>query len=249
MSPNLPPKSLANYLLKILSFLALTSLFLYCLFLISKSRSFQFFGEIIPRVETDQKIIALTFDDAPTPFSDEVLAILAEKNVKATFYVIGQNLDKYPQAGKNIADAGHELGNHSYSHQRFLLKSLAFVESEIEQTNQLIRDAGFMGEITFRPPYGKKLFLLPCYLSRHDLKTIMVNVEAETYLPKLANEQEKTAFVVDYTIEKTQPGSIILLHPFCEACAFSREALGPIIDGLQAEGYQFVTVSELLENQ
>lgn len=77
----------------------------------------------------------------------------------------------------------------------------------------------------------------------------MVDVEAETYLPKLATEQEKTAFVVDYTIEKTQPGSIILLHPFCEACAFSREALGPIIDGLQAEGYQFVTVSELLENQ
>lgn len=224
-------------------------LFFYSLFRISKSRTFQFFGEIIARVETDKKIVALTFDDAPTVHSDEVLDILAEKGVVATFYVIGQNIEKYPEEARNIVEAGHELGNHSYSHQRFLLKPLSFVELEIERTNQLIREVGYEGEITFRPPYGKKLFVLPWYLSRYDIKTIMVDVEAETFMPKLESEEEKRDFAIDYTIEKTESGSIILLHPLCESCKPSRDAIEPIIDGLQAKEYQFVTVTELLENR
>ncbi len=225
------------------------AVFLYSLFKISKSRTFQFFGEIVARVETDKKIVALTFDDAPTAHSDEVLEILAEKDVVATFYVVGQNIEKYPQEAENIVEAGQELGNHSYSHQRFLLKPLSFVELEIEKTNQLIREVGYEDEITFRPPYGKKLFLLPWYLSKHDIKTIMVDVEAETYMSKLETDEGKVNFLVDHTLEKTKPGSIILLHPFCESCKTSRDAIGPIVDGLQAKGYRFVTVSELLQSK
>lgn len=232
---------------QILFFISLTLIIvLYSLFRISKSRSFQFFGEIIPRVETDKKVVALTFDDAPTVYSDGVLEVLAQKNIKATFYLIGENLEKYPQEGKNIVQAGHELGNHSYSHQRFLLKPYSFVNSEIQQTNELIREAGYKGDITFRPPFGKKLFVLPWYLSQHDMKTIMVDVEAETYMPKLETDEEKVEFLVKYTLEKSQPGSIILLHPFCESCGASREAIAPIIDGLHAKGYEFVTVTGLL---
>ncbi|MFZ1720989.1 MAG: polysaccharide deacetylase family protein [Microgenomates group bacterium] len=238
-----------NYFIVTILLLVITGVFLYVLFFLSKSRSFQFFGEIIPRVETDKKIVALTFDDAPTPYSDEVLAILADKNVAVTFYVIGQNMEKYPEQGKNIVQFGHELGNHSYSHQRFLLKPLSFIETEIEETNQLIREAGYEGEITFRPPYGKKLFALPWYLSEHNVKTIMVDVEAETYMPKLETDGEKKEFLVQHTLEKTQPGSIILLHPFCESCGASRQAIGPIIDGLRAKGYEFVTVAKLLQHK
>lgn len=249
MLSNFLPKLWKRYSLIIILLLAIISLLLYSLFRISKSRSFQFFGEIIPRVEIDKKIIALTFDDAPTPHTDEVLAILAKKNIKATFYVIGQNVEKYSQEGRNIVQSGHELGNHSYSHQRFLLKPLSFVETEIEKTNQLIRGIGYEGEITFRPSFGKKLLLLPWYLSQHNIKTIMVDVEAETYMPKLETDGEKKDFLVKHTLEKTQPGSIILLHPFCESCGSSRKAIEPIIDALQADGYQFVTVSELLKNK
>lgn len=248
MKPKLPKKVIK--LLKIISVLFLGLLvfvvFLYSLFKISKSRTYQFFGEIIPRVETNKKVVALTFDDAPTLYSDEVLEVLAEKNVRATFYVTGNNLKKYPQEGKNIAQAGHELGNHSYSHKRFLLKPYSFVDSEIQQTNQLIRETGYTGDITFRPPYGKKLFILPLYLAQHDIKTIMVDVEAETYMPKLENDEEKVNFLVDHTLEKTKPGSIILLHPFCESCGNSRQALERIIDQLHSEGYELVMVSELL---
>lgn len=227
--------------------LLVTASLLYALYLTSKSRTFQFFGEIIARVETDQKVVALTFDDAPSPYSDSVLEILADKQVPATFYVIGQNLERYPEQGKAIALAGHELGNHSYSHQRFLLKSYAFVDAEIQQTNELIRQTGYSGEITFRPPFSKKLFMLPWYLARHHTKTVMFDVEAETYLPQSATDTEKRNFIVDHTLQNTKPGSIILLHPFCESCGSTRDAIGPIVDGLRAQGFQLVAVSQLLK--
>lgn len=215
----------------------------YGLFQVSKSRTFQVFGSITNRVETDKKVVALTFDDAPTGItSDEVLRIIGAKNVKATFYVIGQNIEKYPAETKRIVAAGHELGNHSYSHQRFLLKDLGFVEDEVDRTNALIRQAGYTKEITFRPPYGKKLFALPWYLQEHNIRTITWDVEPDTYVAGNADA------LLTYTLDHTKPGSIILLHPFCDKeCEAARKALPQIIDALKQLGYEFVTVSELLK--
>lgn len=221
----------------------------YGLFQISKSRTFQFFGAITNRVATNQKVVALTFDDAPSQYSNEVIATLADKKIKATFYMVGGAIEQYPDQAKTIVAAGMEVGNHSYSHQRFLLKSPAFITTEIEKTNQLIRAAGYQGEITFRPPNGKKLFGLPWYLSQHNIHTIMWDVEPDTYLPSNLSEEEKAKFLVQYTVANTQPGSIVLLHPFCQNCGSDRQALGQIIDQLQAKGYRFVTVSELLTYQ
>ncbi len=215
------------------------------LFQISRSRTFQFFGGLTSHVDTDEKIVALTFDDAPTEYSDAVLQILDEKGVKATFYLIGENIEKYPEQAKNIVEHGHEVGNHSYSHARFLIKSPSFVEQEIQTTNSLIKNLGYEGQITFRPPYGKKLFTLPWYLSKHNIKTITWNVEPDTYARNFQGEQ-KTEFLVSYVLENTQPGSIILLHPFCKTCQSERESIAKIIDGLHAKGFQFVTVSQLL---
>ncbi len=218
----------------------------YVLFQVSKSRTFQFFGGITHRVNTSEKVLALTFDDAPSNYSDEVVNILEEKGVKATFYVIGQNIKNYPNETKNIVVHGHELGNHSYSHKRFLLKSSSYVETEIQKTNELLRNSGYKGEITFRPPNGKKLITLPWYLQRNNIKTIMWDVEPDTYVPKNLNENTKIQFLVDYTVSHTKPGSIILIHPFCESCGSGRQALKQIIGELQSEGYRFVTISELL---
>jgi len=216
------------------------------LFKISKSRTFQFWGGLTNRVNTSEKVVALTFDDAPNPQVNEVLSVLKEKNVKATFYEIGENIEKYPQEAKAIVEAGNEVGNHSYSHQRFLLKSVAFAEKEVQETNELIRSTGYLGEITFRPPNGKKLFSLPWYLHKNNIKTITWDVEPDTFAKNLKEGDEKTEFLVKNTLENTKPGSIILLHPLCASCASDREALGRIIDELQAKGYKFVTVSELL---
>lgn len=214
----------------------------YSLFQLSKSRTFQFFGGLASRIETSQKVVVLTFDDAPTLQTKEVLTILKEKQIRATFYEIGKGIERYPEIAKEIVDAGMEVGNHSYSHERFYLKTQSFIDSEIQKTNKLIRNSGYQGEITFRPPNGKKLFGLPWYLKQHNIKTITWDVEPDTYV---AGNSEA---ITSYTLNHVRPGSIILLHPFCEKeCAADREALPKIIDGLKEKGYVFVTVNKLMK--
>ncbi len=89
----------------------------------SKSRTFQFFGGMVNRAGIDDKVVALTFDDAPTSQTGSVLRILDDLDVRATFFVIGEALERDAQAGRRIVEEGHELGNHSYSHQRMVFKT------------------------------------------------------------------------------------------------------------------------------
>ena len=117
---------------------------------LSRSRTLQLFGEIVSRVETSQKVIALTFDDGPTPeATSEVLSVLRERGVKATFFLIGAEIEQRPDLARRIASEGHELGNHSYSHKHMVLKSPSFIRDEIERTDRLIRDSGYEGAIHF----------------------------------------------------------------------------------------------------
>lgn len=149
---------------------------------ISKSRTFQFFGNIINQVETKEKVVALTFDDGPTDKTEDILRILDNLDVKATFFVTGNELYENINKGKQIIDDGHELGNHSYSHSQMVLKPLSFIKEEIRKTDILIRKTGYKGNIHFRPPFCKKLILLPYYLSKINKKTITWNIEPETYV-------------------------------------------------------------------
>src|SRR5262249_48469344 len=212
-------------------------------FQVSKSRTFQFFGAIVPHVNTRQKVVALTFDDGPTPGgTEEVLSILNEAGVKATFFVIGVELERNLEEGRKIVAAGHELGNHTYSHQRMVLKTPSFIESEIERTDQLIRQAGYQSTIHFRPPYGKKLILLPYYLARTSRKTITWDVEPDSY-PEIAADSNK---IVAHVMEKVRPGSIVLLHVMYKSGSESLKAVKGVITGLKGQGYSFKTVSEVL---
>ena len=227
---------------KILLTITLTLAAAVGLYLLMNARCYQLLGDLVCHGANDHKHIALTFDDAPSEStSDAVLAVLAEKNVQATFFMIGENMARYPQAAQRIAAAGHELGNHSYSHRRFLLRSPAFIAREIEDTNALIRAAGYHGPIHFRPPYGKKLLGLPWYLARHHITTVMWDSEPARHQPPTAEAITAAA------LAQAHNGAIILLHPFCpDACRAEREALPHIINGLHARGYTLVTVSTLL---
>lgn len=210
---------------------------------ISRSRTFQFFGELIPRINTSQKVVALTLDDGPTvEGTDQILAILAEQNIKATFFVTGAELEMNLDQGRKIVAAGHELGNHSYSHVRMMLVTPSFVKQEIESTDKLIRDAGYQGEILFRPPYGKKLFALPYYLSKTGRKSITWDVEPDSN-PEIAADADKIA---DHVLSNTRPGSIIILHVMYSNRRESMKAVKKIVEGLKAQGYSFKTMSELL---
>ena len=216
---------------------------LIALWQISRSNTFQFFGRLIPRVNTSQKVVALTFDDGPTPGATrQILSILGQEGVRATFFVTGAELEKNMAEGKEVVAAGHELGNHSYSHERMVLVTPSFVKQEIERTDQLIRDAGHQGEIFFRPPYGKKLFTLPYYLARTGRKSVTWDVDPDSY-PEIAADSDR---ITDYVLSKTKPGSIIILHVMYSSRGESLKAVEKIVEGLKAQGYSFKTVSELL---
>jgi peptidoglycan-N-acetylglucosamine deacetylase len=209
-------------------------------FLYSKSPTHQLFGVIVPRVETRQRIVALTFDDGPTPYAvDEILRNLG--SAKATFFLIGADMQKNPSVVARLMAAGHQIGNHTWSHNRMVFKSPSYIASEIESTDAQIRAAGWRGPILFRAPYGKKLIGLPWYLWRHGRTHITWDVEPNRD-PQV--DQHADRMVAD-VLSRTRPGSIILLHPWYHGREATRAAIAPIIAGLRARGYEFVTVDEL----
>ncbi|OEH86982.1 polysaccharide deacetylase [Desulfuribacillus stibiiarsenatis] len=232
-----------KYLIFLLSFLFVLTGVFYTGFKVSSSRTFQLSGELIHKVDTTEKVVALTFDDGPTKNTGEVLDILKALDVKATFFVTGREIEENMDEAKRIVLEEHELGNHSYSHQRMVLKTPSFIEEEIDRTNALIREAGYQGTIHFRPPYGKKLLVLPMVLNNKGIKTIMWDIEPETY-PEIAADSKE---IIKHVVERIQPGSIILLHVMYESRRESMESIAGIVTELQAQGYAFKTVSELIE--
>ncbi|MET3729410.1 chitin deacetylase [Fictibacillus halophilus] len=210
---------------------------------LSSSRDFQFFGGLVTSADTSEKVVALTFDDGPTDNTNEILTILKEEEVKATFFVTGREIEENLKEAKEIVAAGHELGNHSYSHKRMVLKTPSYIKDEIETTDELIRKAGYEGKIQFRPPYGKKLIGLPYYLDKHDRETILWNIEPETY-PEIASNSTK---IEKHVSENIQPGSIILLHVMYDSRAASMNSVKGIITNLKKKGYTFKTVSEMVQ--
>jgi peptidoglycan/xylan/chitin deacetylase (PgdA/CDA1 family) len=207
---------------------------------VSNARTFQLAGTLVDRVDTVEKVVALTLDDGPTDATPEVLRVLAAARVPATFYLTGRELEAAPALGAAIAAAGHEIGNHSFSHRRMVLMSPKTVADEVERTDAAIRATGYAGPITFRPPYGKKLWTLPKYLSDHDRISVTWDVEPDSGSEPTADE------IVAQTVREVRPGSIILLHAMYGSRGPTRAALPRVISELRSAGYRFVTVSEMI---
>lgn len=205
-----------------------------------KARSFQIVGTIIQHVDMADRVVALTLDDGPTlSYTGEVLSILRDEGVPATFFVVGKALERNLDVCRAIVAEGHELGNHTYSHPHMVLQPYSVMRDEIERTDALIRACGYGGEIHFRPPGGKQFLALPYYLARNGRKNISWDVAPE-------GRGAGAAEIVDRVLADVQPGSIILLHVMYESRDETRAALPEVIRGLKEKGYRFVTVSELL---
>lgn len=213
---------------------------------LSNARSFQLFGDLAHRVETSEKVVALTLDDGPTPaITREVLKVLKEKGVPATFYLTGKEAAASPDSVKAIYADGHEIGNHSFNHKRLVFMPGHEIEREVERAEQAIRAAGYAGPLTFRPPHGKKLAYLPHYLDRRGITTVMWDVE-----PEQSDEIGRdSASIVRFVGEQVRPGSIVLMHVMYPSRLPSRTALPGVIDELKKRGYTFVTVSDLLKRR
>jgi chitin deacetylase len=211
------------------------------LFVLSKSRSFQVFGKLVTRVETNEKRLALTIDDGPSERTAEILSALKALDIPATFFVCGSAVAERPEDAKAIVQAGHALGNHTYSHRRMVLVSYDFCRREIEETNRLIRAAGYTGTIYFRPPNFKRLFVLPWYLQNAGITTVLADVEPETALGFDASQEA----LADDLVDHARPGSILLAHAMYNDNAL--EAIRLAVPRLKAMGYRFVTVDQLIE--
>ena len=217
--------------------LAILCAALWGLLQLSNARSVQLFGAAIARVDTDAPLVALTFDDGPTAaHTDAILAALGD--TPATFFLIGRDMRDTPEATAAIAAAGHEIGNHSDTHQRMVLVTPDWVRGELDRTDAAIRASGYDGPVPFRPPYGKKLVSLPLVLSEQDRPAIMWSVEADGTLPP----EDMAARV----LSETGPGDIILLHPFYASNEATRAAIPLILAGLADKGLTPVRLSTLL---
>lgn len=227
-------------LLFIAAGILLVFLLLFGTYKLMNSRTYQLLGELTDQVDTNQKMVALTFDDGPSKNVELLLPLLAQYRAKATFFLIGNEIEKFPQEAKKIATAGHQLGNHTYSHQRMVFKTPTYIKKEIEQTDQLIRKTGYKDEIDFRPPNGKKLIGLPYYLNKHDRNTIMWSLEPDSYFTSATDK-------VNYVMKNIKPGSIILMHPMYDKTGEELKAIEGILKALTEQSYSFVTVNELQE--
>src|SRR5690606_21677462 len=208
-------------------------LILYATRSLARSRSFQLAGELVDRIETTDSVVALTFDDGPVPLVvDSLIHHLEAAGARATFFVIGQELEQNAEAGKRLVEAGHELGNHTYTHARMVLRSEESIHLEIERTDSLIRDAGQTDRIFFRPPFGYKLVGLPYYLEGTGRTTITWDIEPDSY-PEVAETPEG---IVRHVLARVRPGSIILLHPWYPSRRTSLEAVPLLLDSLKRRG-------------
>lgn len=214
------------------------------LFQVSKARCFQLVGEVTCHVRTSDKVVALSFDDGPTPEGvDAVLAELDKRGIKATFFLIGDRMEKFPGQAERLVAAGMELGNHSYSHRRMIGKSQAFYTDEIARTDRLLDAAGRSGTKLFRPPFGKKLVGLPLAVENLGYRTIMWDVEDDV------EHHPTPESYADDIIARVKPGSIILMHPMYRGNTVERAALPLVLDRLTENGYRVVPVGELLAFQ
>lgn len=186
-----------------------------------------------------QKYIALTFDDGPSPeITPRVLNTLHEYDVKATFFMLGSRVDYYPSIAKQVADEGHEIANHSLWHPDLTKLSYKQIEKQFEETTEKLENATGYTPTLIRPPYGAFNKNVEAFAEKGEYAIVLWTVDSLDW--KAPNKQ----FVYQRVIDGVTDGSIILMHDIHEVTA---DALPEIMETLVKEGYQFVTVSELLE--
>lgn len=211
---------------------------------LAETSKFQLFGTLVTQVKTPEKVIALTYDDGPNPpYTSQLLAVLNRFQVKATFFVVGQQVENYGKTAQQIQDQGHELGNHSYSHRPLIMTSKQTLAHEIGRTDRLLQHLGIDRPIHFRAPFGYKRIRLPLMLSQLKKTHVLWNVDPRDY------EASESHLVVNHVLEHARPGAIVLLHDGGGDRSLTIEATAQLIPKLQAQGYQFKTVSELLALQ
>ena len=193
-------------------------------------------------VRTSRPVLALTFDDGPNPeLTPPLLDILRREGVRATFFVIGRNVDAYPDIARRIVAEGHEIANHSYNHPALTSVGASRVNEEIEKTNASIMRATGRCPTTMRPPYGAlNERVRQTILKDHGLDVVLWSVDPLDW------KRPGAGVVADRLVQGAHPGAILLAHDIHPGTI---EAVPEVIERLKAKGYGFATVSQLFALQ
>ena len=192
----------------------------------------------IYNVKRDNKAVSLTFDAAwGNEDTQELIDILSRYGVKATFFLVGQWVDKYPESVKALYDAGMEIGNHSNEHPHMAKLSEKKIMDEIGACNEKVANVTGVSPTLFRCPYGEYNDTVIETVNNMGMKPIQWNVDSLDWKGISSDE------IYNRVTSNVVPGSIILFH---NAAEHTPEALADIIEYLLAEGYEIVPVSELL---
>jgi len=188
----------------------------------------------------DTKRIALTFDDGPNPvYTPQILDLLYEYDIKATFFVIGTNAESYPELIRREIEEGHEIGNHTYSHKRISTLCESELYTEVVSCEETLK-ANEYSPYLFRPPEGRYEKNDVDTLTRLGYSVVLWSVDTDDW------SGVSTEHIVNEIKEKICGGSIILCHDFLTEKCHTVDALRIIIPELLSQGYEFVTVSDLL---
>ena len=192
-----------------------------------------------PSAYEGKKLVAITFDDGPGQYTEELLDFLKENNARVTFFMLGSNATRYPDLIKRMNDEGHAIGNHSYSHPNLSKLSATAIASEMEKCNAAIRGAIGKNASVFRCPGGSNSATVQAAAKSANMPIIHWSLDTLDWQLK---DKDK---ILTRTFEeiKVKDGDVILLHDIHRA---SVDAAKEMILRLKAEGYTFVTVPELL---
>ena len=191
----------------------------------------------------ESKKIALTFDDGPHPRNTpEILKILDNYGIKATFFVIGVNAKNYPEALSKVVSSGHEVGNHTYSHKVLKNRTREEINKEIIDTESEISKNNEYLTTLIRPPCGFYDQELISLANENDYKIVLWSIDTHDWA------HASVESIVSTVTNGVRGGDIILFHDYISGENNTPQALQIIIPQLLKQGYEFVTVSELLQS-
>jgi peptidoglycan/xylan/chitin deacetylase (PgdA/CDA1 family) len=210
------------------------------------------FGRSVFRGRGDRRTVALTFDDGPTPDSIHVARYLERSGIRATFFQCGLNALRHPEITRELAAAGHEIGNHTFSHRRLSPRvgwqmnflSTETIYREFAQTQQIISELTGADPVLMRPPYGLRWIGLKEVQRRLGLTAVLWTVIAHDW------EWDASA-ATEHVVGGASPGGIICLHDGRDTrpnpdVSVTLNALKRIVPRLQELGYGFETVSQII---
>jgi peptidoglycan-N-acetylglucosamine deacetylase len=198
---------------------------------------------MINEIHTSKKVVAITFDDGPNPvYTPQVLEIFSKAKGKATFFMIGEQMRNHPEVVKLVTDQGHEIGNHTFTHPKLSQLSIHDCLNEIEETEKLIEKMAGRKPVIFRPPYFDYNQDTVSLLQKKRYPMIgALNLEAQDW------EQPGVEHIVQKSREAVKDGSILIFHDGYGDRSQTIEAVQLLVSELTLQGYQLVTVSELLK--